>query len=61
LPTLPGKLDVEEADRIESAILSKAPRQWNKVRDLPLGEIIGNNQLRRKQAQARKSRREGTK
>src|SRR5215472_4791337 len=55
LPTLPGQLDVGEADSIESAILSKAPRQWRKVPDAPLGEIIAGQQLRRKQSHGRKS------
>lgn len=56
LPTLPGQMDVDEADSVESAILSKAPRQWQKVPDSPLGEIITRKQRRREQSRGRKSR-----
>jgi len=56
LPTLPGQLDVDEGDKIESAILSKAPRRWDKVPDLPLGEIIAINQATRQRSHGRKSR-----
>jgi hypothetical protein len=45
LPTLPGQLDVDEADEIESAMFSKVPRRWEKVPDSPLGQIIAKSNL----------------
>jgi hypothetical protein len=56
LPTLPGQLDVDEADKVESAIFSKAPKRWRKVPDSPLGQVIGQDLLRREQSHGRKSK-----
>jgi hypothetical protein len=55
LPIFPGQIDLEEADRIESAISSKAPRQSGKVPDSPLGQVIARKQLRREKSRGRKS------
>jgi len=57
LPATPAQLDTDEADKIQSAISSKAPKRWEKVPDAPLGDVIAQNQLQREQAHGRKAKR----
>jgi hypothetical protein len=56
LPAIPCQIDLDEADKIESAIHSKAPQRWKKIPDTPLGKIIMKKQLRREESRGRKSR-----
>ena len=56
LPVTPTHLEDDEADKIESSIRRKAPKNWNKLRDAPLGGVIAGKQERRAQSQARKLR-----
>jgi hypothetical protein len=50
LPSGPVPLDADEADEIESSILGKAPRVWNKIPDAPLSGVVANKQFRRAKA-----------
>jgi hypothetical protein len=51
----PSQIDLDEADKIESAIYAKAPKRWEKVPDAPLGEVIASNQQQRERSHGRKS------
>jgi hypothetical protein len=57
LRVAPKELNVDEADKVESAIYSKAPKQWEKSPDAPLGDVITGKQLRRKRSHGRKGSR----
>lgn len=47
LPSFPTVLDTDEADEINSSVLSQAPKVWDKYPDAPLGEVIARKQRRR--------------
>ena len=47
LPATPARIEDEEADAIESSMRRKAPKQWKKRPDAPLGEVIDVSLRRR--------------
>jgi hypothetical protein len=56
LRVAPKNLDIDEADKVETAIYSKAPKQWEKTPDAPLGKVIAGHRLRRKRSHGRKNK-----
>src|SRR5581483_10714061 len=56
----PKQIDMDEADKIESAIYAKAPKRWKKCPDAPLGDVIASKQQRREQSHGRKAGRKST-
>jgi hypothetical protein len=56
----PKQFDIDEADKIESAIYAKAPKRWEKVPDAPLGDVIALNQEQREQSHGRRAGQKST-